>query len=39
MSLELQRVKGFFPSMDAIRRSSNPRQIPRIGNRSPLSFN
>jgi len=29
--LELQRVRGFIPSMDEIRRSSNPRQIPSIG--------
>ncbi|KAE9535927.1 hypothetical protein AGLY_007828, partial [Aphis glycines] len=28
MLLESQCVRGFFPSMDAIRRSSNPRQIP-----------
>jgi len=38
ISLESQLARGFFPSMDAMRRSSNPRQIPRIGNRSPLSF-
>jgi len=31
MSRASQRVRGFFPSMDAIRRSSNPRQIPSIG--------
>jgi len=29
--LELQRIRGFFPPMDAIKRSSNPRQIPTIG--------
>jgi len=28
---ELQRIRGFFPPMDEIKRSSNPRQIPSIG--------
>lgn len=38
MLLELQRARGFLPPMDAIRRSSNPKQIPSIGNRSPSSL-
>lgn len=28
---EVQCVKGFFPSIDAINRISKPRQIPSIG--------
>lgn len=31
MSLESQGVNGFFPSMETIKRSSNPKQIPSIG--------
>lgn len=35
---ELQCVKGFFPSIDAINRSWKPRQIPSIGKWSFILF-